>query len=69
MGGAGAPHAGNLSPRKKHGSARVPWFFGTRALRGRYFFLVAAPVTGPLPKRFSNRATRPPVSRIFCLPV
>ena len=22
-----------------------------------------------VPKRFSNRATRPPVSRIFCLPV
>lgn len=22
-----------------------------------------------LPKRFSKRATRPPVSRIFCLPV
>jgi hypothetical protein len=33
------------------------------------YFLPEGLVEGFLPNLFSNRATRPPVSRIFCLPV
>jgi hypothetical protein len=33
------------------------------------YFLSEGLVEGFLPNRFSNLATRPPVSRIFCLPV
>jgi hypothetical protein len=43
-----------------HGSGARPRV-GERAPQGRYL--------ERLPKRCSNRATRPPVSRIFCLPV
>src|SRR5580658_1818381 len=39
-----------------------------RSPRPRAYFFVP-PVAGVLPNRFSKRATRPPVSRIFCLPV
>jgi len=44
-------------------TGRCPW----SGLGG--YFLAEGLVAGVLPNRFSNLATRPPVSRIFCLPV
>ena len=58
-------HRANKSSRVRRRRRSAPVMGAGRRRCGSYL----EPVEPVLPKRFSNRATRPPVSRIFCLPV